>query len=127
MAIKINQKEINKVIKKGKPEDARELNLSKRNATELEDISFCKALQKIHLNENNLQKFDVIDKKGLIECSLFSFFQGLSKCEGLKWIDLSKNQIQKMSGMTRLLHLNVLNLSYNKVEFSILTRDILGR
>ena len=66
MAIKINIKEINKVVKKGKPEDAKELNLSKRNASELEDISFCKALQKIHLNENNLQKFDVIDKISIL-------------------------------------------------------------
>ena len=62
MSIKINPKEIHRAVKKGKAEEARELNLSKRNATELEDISFCKALQKIHLNENNLQNFDVMDK-----------------------------------------------------------------
>lgn len=59
MTIKINIAEISKIAKDGVAEEAREVNLSKRDATELEDISACRALQKIHLSQNNLTNFNV--------------------------------------------------------------------
>lgn len=85
--------------------DAREqaaFNLSGRDISHIDDISFCIAMRRLDLSKNRLQG------EGL---------SGLQYCKGLTWLSLAHNRLEGgLEHLSKLTALNVLNLAYNELS-----------
>ncbi|KAL0138942.1 hypothetical protein V8B55DRAFT_1362225 [Mucor lusitanicus] len=99
--MKLTTEVISEIYKDKPLESLKEVNASKREIDQVEDISACKQLRKLILAHN-----DLADEKSI---------DGLKNLDEMILLNLSNNKFKDFTGFQHFQKLNVLNVSHNEL------------